>query len=182
MLRFLYGVSMGGYKSARLAGIDERPKAIVANAPMLDASTVLAEVRKVHKANKNAHGWAHRMCWQYGIDNRADLKRAVEKLLDGVWTTFTTDPGSLRVPFFTLVGENELGGEGFRQAREFHARVTAAGKMERVTTLAEGAEAHCQLNNFPVARHLVFDWFEDALSRMSERDEANTAGLLTLVN
>ncbi len=161
---FVYGISMGGYKAARLAGFDERPRAIAANAPMLNAASVLADVRNVYKMNRNAHGWAYRMCWQYGIDDRSSLKQSVGKLLDEVWGTFTTSPEAVRVPFLTLVGENELGGEGLKQAREFHARIQVDSKVERVTTLAEGAEAHCQLNNFPLARQIVFDWFEDHLA------------------
>ena len=161
---FVYGISMGGYKAARLAGLDDRPRAVVANAPMLNASQVLNEVRNTPKMNKNAHGWAYRMLWQHGIDDHANLKRAVEQLVDEVWGTFQTDPESVRVPFLTLAGENELGGEGLRQAREFHRRVPSEAKAERITTFSEGAEAHCQLNNFPLAREIVFDWFEDHLS------------------
>lgn len=160
---FVYGISMGGYKAARLAQFEDRPRAIAANAPMLNAAEVLAEVRNTYKMNRNAHGWAYRMCWQYGIDDRSDLKQALGKLLDEVWGTFITTPESVRVPFLTLAGENELGGEGLKQAREFHARIQVASKVERVTTLAEGAEAHCQLNNFPLARQVIFDWFEDHL-------------------
>ena len=161
---FVYGISMGGYKAGRLAGFDDRPRAVVANAPMLNASQVLSDVRNVSRMNRNARGWAYRMLWQYGIDDHPNLEFAIEQLVDEVWGTFRTDPESVRVPFLTLVGENELGGEGLRQAREFHRRVPLDAKAERITTFSEGAAAHCQLDNFPLARQIVFDWFEDHLS------------------
>ena len=49
---FVYGISMGGYRAGRLAQIDDRATGIIANAPMLDASGVLAAVKDVHKAPK----------------------------------------------------------------------------------------------------------------------------------
>ena len=44
----------------------------------------------------------------------------------------------------------------------------SSSKELRVTTAVEGAGAHCQLVNFPLARQIVFDWIED---RMLERNE-----------
>ena len=43
----------------------------------------------------------------------------------------------------------------------------------RVTTAVEGAGAHCQLDNFPLARQIVFDWIED---RMRERTPSRRGG------
>ena len=168
---FVYGISMGGYKASRLAGLDSRARAIVANAPMLNAGKVLDEVKKIPDLSKEAHGWAYRMLWQYGIDDHANLKSAINLLVNDVWASFETNPEAVTSPFLTLVGENELGGEGLRQAREFHSRIAATGKAERITTFAEGAESHCQLNNFPLARQIVFDWFEVFLSNSNGRGE-----------
>lgn len=157
---FVYGISMGGFKAGRLAQIDSRATGIAANAPMLDASKVLASVRDVHKAPKQSHGWAYRMCWQYGVDTDQGLKAAAEELVDRVWATFTADPSKIEVPFLTMAGENELGAEGIRQAHEFYRRLNPDIAEKRITTAAEGAGAHCQLDNFPLARQIVFDWIE----------------------
>ena len=59
-----------------------------------------------------------------------------------------------------LAGENELGGEGIRQAHEFYNRLGSKVKYKRIVTEEEGGEAHCQLNNFPLARQIMFDWIE----------------------
>ena len=119
---YVYGISMGGYRAGRLAQIDNRATGIIANAPMLNASEVLAAVKDIHKAPKEANGWAYRMFWQYGVNAKQKLKTALEELVDGVWARFVVDPSSISVPFLTMAGENELGHEGIRQAKEFHEK------------------------------------------------------------
>ena len=91
------------------------------------------------------------------------LETALQELVDGVWGRFVVDPARITVPFLTMAGENELGHEGIRQAREFHRRNRSAEKDVRITTALEGAGAHCQLDNFPLARQTVFDWIEDRM-------------------
>ncbi len=158
---FVYGISMGGYRAGRLGQIDNRVKAIVANAPMLNASKVLNDVRDVYKAPKDAQGWGRRMCWQYGVDYRKNLKDAMQELVDEVWGQFVVEPEKIQVPFLVMAGENELGGEGIRQAHEFYDRLGSPIKEKRIVTEEECGEAHCQLNNFPLARQIMFDWIED---------------------
>jgi hypothetical protein len=159
---FVYGISMGGYKAGRLGQIDDRVKGIAANAPILNASKVLNACRYTYK-NKNGHGWANRMCWQYGVDFTKDLKKALETLVEGVWGQFVADPSKIRVPFLTMAGENELGHEGIRQANKFYEGIQNMNKEIRITTSVEGAGAHCQLDNFPLGRSIVFDWIENLL-------------------
>ena len=163
---FIYGISMGGYRAGRFGQIDNRMRAIVANAPMLNAGKVLDECRNVYKAPESAQGWGKRMCWQYGVEKygvhfEQDLKKALEILVDDVWGKFAVEPESIKVPFLVLAGENELGGEGIRQAHEFYDRLSSKVKKKRIVTEEECGQAHCQLNNFPLARQIVFDFFED---------------------
>ncbi|BBM87155.1 alpha/beta hydrolase family protein [Candidatus Uabimicrobium amorphum] len=158
---FVYGISMGGYRAGRFAQIDNRMKAVIANAPMLDVSKVLDECRNVYKAPKDAQGWGKRMCWQYGIDYTKDLKEALSDLVDGTWGKFVTEPEKIKVPFLVMAGENELGGEGIRQAKEFYNRLGSNIKAKKILTTGECGQAHCQLDNFPLARQVMFDWLED---------------------
>ena len=160
---FIYGISMGGYKAGRIGQIDHRMRGIIANAPMLNASKVLGAVKNVYKAPKDSQGWGKRMSWQYGTENNSSLKEALATLVEDVWGRFTVEPEKIKVPFLTIAGENELGGEGIPQALEFHDRLGSEIKEKRITTTTEGAEAHCQLNNFPLARQIVFDWIEDII-------------------
>ncbi len=157
---FVYGISMGGYRASRFGQIDNRMRAIVANASMLNVSKVLDDCRKVYKAPKDAQGWGRRMCWQYGIDY-SNLKQGLEELVDDVWGKFVVNPEEIKVPFLVMAGENELGKEGIRQAHEFYDRLGSKTKTKRIVTEYECGEAHCQLNNFPLARQIVFDWIDD---------------------
>ncbi|MGI9285930.1 MAG: alpha/beta hydrolase family protein [Pseudomonadales bacterium] len=166
---FVYGISMGGYRAGRLGQIDHRVRGIVANAPMLNAGRVLQEVRHIHKAPREAQGWGKRMCWQYGVDPGLDLKDAMAALVDDVWSQFVVEPEKIEVPFLVMAGENELGGEGIRQAHEFYERLGSRIKDKRIVTQQECGEAHCQLNNFPLARQIMFDWIEDISNMESPR-------------
>lgn len=164
---FVYGISMGGYRAGRFGQIDNRMRGIIANAPMLNASKVLDDVRHVYKLPKDAQGWGKRMCWQYGVDFRENLKAAMQELVDEVWGKFVVEPEKIQVPFLVMAGENELGGEGIRQAHEFYERLGSKIKEKRIVTEYECGEAHCQLNNFPLARQIMFDWIED-IRRLKE--------------
>ena len=159
---FVYGISMGGYRASRFGQIDNRMRAIVANAPMLNASKVLDECRNVYKASKDAQGWGKRMCWQYGVDYR-NLKQGLAELVDNVWGKFVVNSEEIKAPFLVMAGENELGKEGIRQAHEFYDRLGSKIKEKRIVTEYECGEAHCQLNNFPLARQIIFDWIEDIM-------------------
>ena len=44
---FVYGISMGGYKAGRLAQLDNRVKAVIANTPMLNAGRILSAMKKI---------------------------------------------------------------------------------------------------------------------------------------
>jgi hypothetical protein len=60
-----------------------------------------------------------------------------------------------------MAGANELGSEGIRQAHEFYERLGSAVKQKRIVTVEEGGAAHCQLDSFPLARQIVFDWIDE---------------------
>ena len=155
------GVSMGGYKAGRIAQIDSQVKAVVANAPMLNAGKVLEGMKRVPKLGKGARDYATRFCWQYGIEPEGNLKENVTRLVDEIWSSFKVDPTKITCPFLSLYGENELGAEGARQAKEFHRLVASHVKSLRATTEEEGAEAHCQLNNFGLQHQISYDFLDE---------------------
>jgi hypothetical protein len=106
------GVSMGGYKAGRIAQLDSQVKAVVANAPMLNAGKVLEGMKRTPKLGKGARDYATRFCWQYGVNiEEGTPKENVNKLVDEVWGSFQVDPTKITCPFLDLYGENELGEE-----------------------------------------------------------------------
>jgi hypothetical protein len=128
---------------------------------MLNAGKVLEEMKRVPKLGKGARDYATRFCWQYGIEPEGNLKENVTRLVDEIWSSFTVDPTKITCPFLSLYGENELGAEGARQAKEFHRLVASHVKSLRATTEEEGAEAHCQLNNFGLQHQISYDFLDE---------------------
>lgn len=162
----IIGVSMGGYKAGRIAQLDSRLKAVVANAPMLNAGRVLDAIKKSIKLGKGPRDYALRFCWQYGIDiNKGTPEENVNKLVDEVWGSFEVDPTRIHCPFLDMYGENELGEEGARQARAFFGLLRSEIKVLRPTTEEEGAEAHCQLNNFGLQHQISYDFLDEVFGR-----------------
>jgi hypothetical protein len=43
----------------------------------------------------------------------------------------------------------------------FYDAVTVPRKDKRLFTLEEGAEAHCQVNNYALMKAVVFDWLDE---------------------
>jgi len=158
----ILGVSMGGYKAGRIAQIDNRLKAVVANAPMLNAGKVLEAIKASIKMGKGARDYTMRFCWQYGVNiEEGTPKENVNKLVDEVWGSFQVDPTQITCPFLDLYGENELGEEGARQAKGFYKLLGSKVKVLRTTTEEEGAEAHCQLNNFGLQHQISYDFLDE---------------------
>ena len=172
---YVYGISMGGYRAGRFGQIESRLAGIVANAPMLHAGKVLDECRHVWKAPGDAQGWGKRMCWQYGIDFEPDLKAAMYQLVDDAWDQFVVEPEKIKSPFMVMAGEHELGGEGIRQAHQFYDRLGSEDKQKRIVTEAECGQAHCQLNNFPLARQIMFDWLESQRAKETSPENVQAA-------
>jgi len=106
-------------------------------------------------------------------------EKAMYNLVDDAWGKFVVNPEKITVPFLVMAGENELNGEGIRQAHEFYDKLGNSVKEKRIITTKECGEAHCQLNNFPLARQIIFDWIEDRMKDVHEADtEINRAANL----
>ncbi|MBN1317924.1 MAG: hypothetical protein JXA42_20735 [Anaerolineales bacterium] len=74
---------------------------------------------------------------------------------------WVVDVERITCPVLCMVGEGEH--ESFQwQARTVYERLNSP-KMLRVFELDEGADAHCQANNFPLATQVMFDWFDEIL-------------------
>jgi hypothetical protein len=66
---------------------------------------------------------------------------------------------AIECPMLCLAGEGDPP-ECLTQMREVFEQLRAARKEMRVFTVAEGAEAHCQVNNSPLHDEVVFDWLD----------------------
>ncbi|MCQ4573682.1 MAG: prolyl oligopeptidase family serine peptidase [Candidatus Brocadiales bacterium] len=168
----LYGISFGGYFSARGAAFEPRLKAVIPNSPIVDLHAymvaflgpeALEDPNDITLEEANAltgeelppaDKWAIKIiCWRYGVLSfKAWLKRLEEfRLGDAV--------SNITCPSLALVGEGE-GSEAVTQTDTYCSGVS--GPVTRhVFTVAQGADSHCQLNNLALSCAVVYDWLDE---------------------
>ncbi|MGB7539688.1 MAG: alpha/beta fold hydrolase [Anaerolineales bacterium] len=165
------GVSGGGYMVLRAAACELRIRAVIANSPILDMGRVLdAEIppaliqapkgvadlmiRLTGRFNTAGEANLQKYLWQAGL---TDLSAAMELGRKAI-----VDPARIACPILCLSGEGESA-ELQRQTRECYDRVRSVRKDIRIFTAAEGADAHCQVNNLPLWNQVLYDWLDDVL-------------------
>jgi pimeloyl-ACP methyl ester carboxylesterase len=171
----VYGVSGGGYVSAQLAAADRRVSAWIAATPIYDMGMIF---RKEFGAAMRAPGWLldaamkaagrinrvaevnlGKYAWQFGT---ADFKSAFE---GAIREAVAVDLRRITCPSLFLVSEGE-GIELKRQATAARDTLARKGVDARLVdfTVAEGADAHCEINNLRLAHARIFDWLDSVFS------------------
>jgi pimeloyl-ACP methyl ester carboxylesterase len=171
----LLGISFGGYFALRAAAADPRVRAVVANSPVVDlrwylTSFVGFDPEQALTAEDD-----------FGLDDidqipdselpptTKDMTRMlISRFGQGSFLRtfrylreFTVDPASVTCPALAMVGEGE-GPNPLAQHQRFMAE--AGGPVtSHVFTKADGADAHCQLNNLPLSNQVLYDWLDDTL-------------------
>jgi hypothetical protein len=178
-----YGIGSGGYMALRAAVFEPRIKACVANPPIVDLSRLLSA--DLPPALLKAAGLlggallkgaglvspvlavtAQKLLWQMG---ESDISRALEKARAA---TIAQRLPEVSCPVLCLVSEGEAT-EQKRQVRQAYDALRAP-KALRVFTEAEGAEAHCQVNNLSLSHRVMFDWLDDTFGRATPGQGAAT--------
>ncbi len=174
----LYGVSGGGYMVCRAAVSEQRIKALVANAPIVDFHRLATA--EIPNALLNAPAFVgnallkftgmknpfpavalEKMVWQAGCQN---LLEVLQKSRDAKITQ--QQIGDIACPTLCLCSEGESQ-EQLAQTHEFYDALTVK-KHLRLFRAEEGADAHCQVNNFPLAQQVLFDWLDETFSTAGE--------------
>lgn len=171
----IYGVSGGGYFTAQAVARDTRIKAWIASTPIIDMALVF---QREFGAVLKTPGWLlglgawiaglrdaskrltyRKYGWQWGVSGMAEAVRGSIEQAPRV------DVSAIHCPSLLLVGKAEAQ-ELQRQTHETHAQLSARGVdvTLRAFTAEEGADAHCQVNNFPLAHRVVFDWLDTQFS------------------
>jgi pimeloyl-ACP methyl ester carboxylesterase len=174
----LYGVSGGGYFTT-LAAADPRISAWIAATPIFDMAAVYrdelagvlgapgwlveAGLRLTGALNKIAEVSLAKYAWQFGT---RDFKTAFAGVLE---QARTADYAAITCPSLFLVSEGE-GPELKRQTRVVAADLARRGidVTVRDFTAADGADAHCQLNNLRLAHTVIFDWLDRVFAHAPE--------------
>ena len=100
--------------------------------------------------------------WQFGT---SDFAAAVRGVLE---SSVPVPSNSISVPSLFLMGEAEAP-ELKRQTRDLAAELERRGVdvTVREFTAADGADAHCQVNNLRLMHTVVFDWLDGVFARGS---------------
>jgi pimeloyl-ACP methyl ester carboxylesterase len=168
-----YGISGGGYAVTRAVSFERRIAAAIADTPIHDMVRVMT--RSIPSVLLRPSGnWLGRLAWK--LAGRANPV-AVNNLEEFAWRTGMPSVaraldrfgGDARVnvvtiecPMLCLAGEADPP-ECLTQTREVFEQLRDARKQMRVFTAAEGAEAHCHVDNFPLLQEVVFDWLDTVL-------------------
>jgi hypothetical protein len=163
------GESYGGQKSLFIGCNDDRFAAIVPNSPIYDISDVLRKsfppelLQAASHEESNAlvargpatmRATVEGVLWSHGFQSLNDWIPMAEKL--------KSDPSRITGAFMAICAESEPD-ELKRQARYAYENVSSRVKALRITTAAEGADMHCQVNNLPLLQQVLFDWLDDVL-------------------
>ncbi len=173
----VYGLSSGGYFSARAAAFDKRIKAWVASTPIY--SLPLLFEREMPKALRKSPGWLanflvkiagkmnqaaainiEKYFWQAGVSSYEEgmIKAA---------NFGTLDYRLISCPCLFLVGENEAD-ELKRQSDEIYDYLKDKTEATlKIFTAQEGADTHCQVNNLRLSQQTIFDWLDDTTANIA---------------
>jgi len=166
------GVSYGGYLVFRAVSFEKRLAAIALSAPMPDAYEWLAsgipffKISRISDKNIDRlfnvitffdkgmrmafEKWFVRM----GVKSFSEVLKVLEK--------WKVDMSKVDCPVYCLVGEGES--DTFKLGAKRAKEALGDKATYRMATIEEGADGHCQSNNYPMLQQLVFDWFEEKLN------------------
>jgi len=165
----LSGLSMGGYFAPRAVAYEKRITAVIAN-------SLIPEMKPVFMAliGINPHE-----AYGENIESKVDLSEPMKKFMvtdvqarcgmEGKsLAAFLDNSGSyslagleekITCPLLSIEGEGE-GLMANTMAHTFFEKLTCP-KTERLVTILEGGEAHCQANNPSLKHQIEFDWLDD---------------------
>lgn len=166
-----YGVSGGGYFSCQAAAVDSRIDAWIAATPIFDVAEVFRQefgaalraprplqralIAFADRVNEAAEINLKRYCWQFGTDFASAVAEVLRQAR-------RVDLDQINCPALFLYSEGE-GPELQRQLAVIEASLKQRGVpvTARSFSAADGADAHCQLNNLRLAHAVIFDWLRE---------------------
>ncbi len=168
------GLSGGGYFALKAASVDPRIKACIADSPIHDLygicisempgplvhapAFVTNSLIKISSFNSPMSVIdMEKTCWVIGVKSMPEFMEACKKL-------GKVDVDKIECPILCLASEGESQGL-LKQAREVYDAVRSSKKLYHVFTSDEGADAHCQVNNFSLMHEVVYDWLDEVFEK-----------------
>jgi pimeloyl-ACP methyl ester carboxylesterase len=164
------GVSLGGYTVMRSAAHEPRLAAISGSTPIVDFQELIRENGSyLAKLPSWAGAAAFKLLGKIDpfaliVYEKFTRAAGAESPADAftVFQDWIVDPSQITCPVLCLVGVGEH--DSFRkQARKAYDGVAGPKTMHEFT-LEDGADGHCQANNFALASQVTFDWFDEVLT------------------
>lgn len=176
----LQGISFGGYFSIRAGCHDERIRALIPNAAILnlhsyivsmagfdaaempDSEDVTAEMLAGDVPDLPAaqRELARAIIARFG---KPTLKKTFQYLKE--FRVTPDDLRRIRCPSLALVGVGE-GGAAAKDCETF-CRSVSGPSAKYVFTREEGADSHCQFGNLSFGAAVVYDWLDDLFSNVA---------------
>jgi pimeloyl-ACP methyl ester carboxylesterase len=166
-----YGVSLGGYIITRAVAYEKRIRACAASTPLVDWHQYMVDyIPEPFKSNPGLLMGATSVLakflnpaeaiavekffiWQVGVNS---YKESMDS-----FKTWNVDVSIIECPMLCIVGEGE--NDSFKKQTKMCYDGLKGKKKLRVMTMEEGADAHCQANNLPLAHREVFDFFDEVI-------------------
>jgi pimeloyl-ACP methyl ester carboxylesterase len=162
----LLGVSLGGYFAARAVVHDRRVKACILNSPIVDmypyfAGSALKNLVELPEADyESAMQAVPIIRWVVETFGRRFGAGTVPAMFEKMKAfSIVGREGEITCATLSLVGEGE-GEEAQRQTAAFYEGVSGP-KAKHVFTAEEGADAHCQVGNQPLAGGVILAWLKE---------------------
>ncbi|OFW55958.1 MAG: hypothetical protein A2W01_05820 [Candidatus Solincola sediminis] len=162
----LFGLSLGGYFAARGALYEKRITACILDSPIVDmldyfAGSPLRNLIDLPEADYEAVKQSMPIFrWAIETFGRRFGATTIAGIFDKL-KAFNIEgrEEGITCATLSLVGEGE-GESALNQTEQFFENVSGA-KTKRVFTVDEGADAHCQVGNLPLACAVVLAWLKE---------------------
>jgi len=170
----LIGFSFGGYLAPRAAAFEERGRALIANAPIVNfrrlvlgalpfrledfsPSELDTLIENAASQNPMFRATVENFLRPMGASTPSEFLEIIsDYTLEGL-------ESRIKCPTLCLVSVGE-GEEALAQARQFYETITCPKKL-RVFTAEDGADAHCQSNNRTLMCQVIFDWLDEVFKK-----------------
>lgn len=168
----LFGFSGTGWLSTGVASMDKRVRALVASAPIysmhqLASSEFPKTLQKAPAFVQNAalklkgatspftNVAVQRLCHHLNLESVAGLL--------GRFEGKDFDPSKITCPVLGITGEGESE-EQRRQAQFVVDSADTSVKKLHIFRREDGADAHCQYNNFTLMNQVAYDWLDEVFA------------------
>jgi dipeptidyl aminopeptidase/acylaminoacyl peptidase len=154
----LIGFSLGGYLAPRAASGEPRIKALIVDPPVTNFHDLIWPAMERLQAHGGPIGDAAAALfrWIFGMNDLDEVKASLHDY------NLDERVEQIRCPTLVLMSEGD-DDIYHAQGESFFQRLTVKDKSMRRFSAAEGADAHCQINNWTLLHQVLFDWLETAV-------------------